>query len=115
MAKISSYNDGIVTFYEEIEKTSSFNAKLNPKNMDDFNFIAKLAYSESTKRTQDLDYAMSLGRDLTIKIKCRLVKLIEQKHKAVICGDLFDIINIDYDTKNREMYIFLTEVKKKFA
>lgn len=109
--KFSKYNDGIAHIYREKEKlTTNFTAKKNVNALDDMEFIVKLAYEESSKREQDLEFANQQGFSLTAKIRTRYVKGVDNKCKAVINGYLYDISYIDI-TKT-EMWLYLEGVKK---
>lgn len=110
--KIPYYLDGFALVYrpkEEIYK-NNFGAKTNVRAIDDMELIYKLAYQQSYKRLQDLEFAESNGRDLTIKIKTRLISGIKNSDKVVIDGILYDIIYTDEDRINKEIYFYLEEV-----
>lgn len=107
--KFSKYNDGVVHIYREKERRTDFNAKQNVSTLDNMNFVVKLAFEESAKREQDLEFAEQNGFSLTAKVKTRLVKNVDNKCKAVIDGYLYDVSYID---KSRtEMWLFLEGVK----
>lgn len=102
------YNDGIVSIYREKGKRSNFSAKMNAVSLDDLDFIAKLAYSEQSKRQQDLEFAEQQGFSLTMKIKTRFIKSVDNKCKAVIDGYLYDLRYVD-STKT-ELYFYMEGV-----
>lgn len=105
----SRYNDGIVCLYREKERRTDFSAKRNVSTVDDMDFIVKLAFEESAKREQDMEFAEQQGFSLTMKVKTRLFKDVDNKCKAVIDGFLYDVSYID---KTRsEMFLFLEGVK----
>jgi len=105
----SRYNDGVVHIYREKERRTDFNAKQNVSTLDNMDYIMKLAYEESAKRVQDLDFAEQNGFSLTLKIRTRYVKSVDNKCKAVIDGYLYDVSYVD---KTRtEMWLFLEGVK----
>lgn len=107
--EFSKYNDGIVHIYREKERRTDFNAKQNVSTLDNMDFIVKLAFEEAAKREQDLEFANQNGFSLTMKIKTRLVKNVDNKCKAVIDGYLYDVSYID---KTRtEMWLYLEGVK----
>lgn len=110
--KQTSYNDGIVYIYSENLNETSFSAKKNVKTLDDLNFITKLFYSEESKRQQDIVFAESMDRKLTLKIKTPLSSKINSNHKAVIGDDLYDIFQLDPDKDNNELYFYLERVRK---
>ena len=82
------------------------------KSIDNFELIVKLAYTECNKRQQDLEFAESMSKSLTLKIKTRLYDKVKNHHKIVIGNTLYDIIYLDYDRKNKEMYMYLEEVRE---
>lgn len=107
--KFGRYNDGVVNIYREIPRTTDFSAKKNVSSLNNMDFLIKLAFEESAKREQDLDFAEQHGFSLTMKVKTRLVKDVDNKCKAVIDGYLYDISHID---KSRtDMYLYLEGVK----
>ena len=108
--KFSRYNDGVISIYRAKERRTDFSAKKNVSVLDDMDFVVKLAFEESSKREQDLDFAEQQGFSLTLKIKTRLVKCVDNKCKAVIDGYLYDIQYID--KTREEMWIYMEEVKK---
>ncbi len=113
MNKFSKYNDGVVSIYREKERKTDFSAKQNVSDLDNLDFIVKLAFEESAKREQDMEFAQQNDFSLTAKIKTRLVKGVDNKCKAIIDGYLYDVSYID---KNRnEMWIFLEGVKSLVA
>lgn len=106
--KFSRYNDGVVSIYREKERRTDFNASLNVSKFDDMDFIAKLAFEESAKREQDMEFAQQHDFTLSLKIKTRLLKSVDNKCKAVVDGYLYDISYID---KNRtEMWLYMEGV-----
>lgn len=105
----SRYNDGVVHIYREKERRTDFNAKQNVSTLENMDYVMKLAFEESAKREQDLDFAEQNGFSLTMKIRTRYVKGVDNKCKAVIDGYLYDVSYID---KTRtEMWLFLEGVK----
>ena len=109
-ANFSKYNDGVVHIYREKERRTDFNAKQNVSTLDNMDFIVKLAFGESAKREQDLEFANQNAFSLTAKIRTRLHSGVDNKCKAVIDGYLYDVSYID-KTKT-EMFLFLEGVKK---
>lgn len=108
-AKFSRFNDGVVSIFREKDKKTDFNAKQNVSALDDLDFVVKLAFEEMSKREQDLDFAEQSGFTLSLKIKTRFVKGVDNKCKAVIDGYLYDISYID---KSRtELYLYMEGVK----
>lgn len=109
--KQSNYNDGYIRVYEEIPVKANFGAKENVKSTDDLKFIVKLAYEECSKRQEDINFAESSSRSLSMKVKTPLYKKINNEYKVIIENTLYDIIDIDEDRKNRDLYFYLEEVR----
>lgn len=108
--KQSNYNDGFIRIYKEIPVKTDFGARKNIKTRDNLELIVKLAYEECSKRQQDLDFAESNDRSLNLKIKTRFYDGIDNNYKVIIEKTLYDIIYVDIDRKNRELYFYLEEV-----
>ena len=110
--KFSRYNDGVVSIYREIveERKTDFSAKRNVQTLEDMEYIGKLAFEEASKREQDLEFAEQHDFTLSLKIKTRLVKNVDNKCKAVIDGYLYDISYID--KSREEMWLYLQGVKE---
>jgi hypothetical protein len=105
----SRYNDGVVSVYREKERRTDFSAKQNVSTLDNMDFIVKLAFEESAKREQDLEFAEQNDFTLSMKVRTRLVKGVDNKCKAVIDDYLYDVSYID---KSRtEMWLYLEGVK----
>lgn len=106
----SRYNDGVVSIYREKERLTDFAAKKNVSARDDMDFVCKLAFEESSKREQDQTFAEQNGFSLNAKIRTRLVNGVDNKCKAVIGGELYDVSYID---KTRtEMWLYLEYIRK---
>ena len=108
-----TYNDGIIKVYKEndnLEKTN-FNEKKNVKKISDMEFIITLAFKEMSKRQQDIEFANTLGHSLSMKVKTRLVDKVKSSHKVVYEGFIYDIIYIDIDKENKELYLYMEEVQ----
>ena len=110
--KISSFNDGVVGVYSEKTLLTDFNAKKNVRTLADYEFITNLCFSEQTKRQEDFLFAEAMGKKLTWKIKTPLVEGIESNHKIIYNGEVFDIINLDPNKLNKELYIYLERGRK---
>lgn len=106
--RFSRYNDGVVSIYRERDQRSNFGARLNATSIGDMRFVAKLAYAEQSKREQDLDFAEQHGFSLSMKIKTRHFKGIDNKCKAVIDGFLYDVSYVD--ATRSDLYLYLEGV-----
>lgn len=106
--KINSYNDGVIGIYSEKSTLiNDFNAKTNARTINDYEFIMNLCFSEETKRQEDFLFAEAMGKKLTLKVKTPLVEGIETKHKVILNNYVYDIINIDPNKKNKDLYFYL--------
>lgn len=108
--KLETFNDGVVRLYREKPRTTDFGAKRNPRALDDMDFVVRLDYEESSRREEDLEFAVKNGFSLTLKIRTRAVPGVDNKCKAVIDGYLYDVQYID---KTRtDMWLYLEGVRK---
>lgn len=107
--EFETYNDGVVFIYREKPRETDFSAKRNVSTLDDMDFIVKLNFKELSKREQDLEFAQQNDFTLSLKIKSRLVKGVDNKCKAVIDGFLYDV---SYTDKSKtELFLYLEGVK----
>lgn len=108
--KFSCYNDGVALIYKEKGNKSNFGAKENVSVLDDMDFIAKLDFEECSKREQDIEFANQNDFSLSLKIKTRFLKVVNNGCKVVIDGYLYDTKYVD---KTRtEMFLYLEGVKQ---
>lgn len=111
-SRMPHYLDGFLTVYRpDTSNKSHFGAKKNIVSIDEMELIYKLAYAQSYKRLEDLEFAESNGRSLTLKVKVRLINGIRNSDKVVIDNVLYDIMYLDEDRTNRELYLYLEEVR----
>ena len=104
------FNDGVVQVYRETDRKTDFGAKRNVHALDNMRFIAKLDFAEQSRRQQDMEFAEQMGFSLSLKIKTRFLRGIDNKCKCVIDGMLYDVSYID--TTRTEMYFYLQEVRR---
>lgn len=108
--KLRTYNDGFVHIYREKERMTDFSAKRNVDTANDMDFVVKLAFEESSKREQDIEFADQHDFSLNMKVRTRLRSNVDNKCKAVIDGYLYDVSYVD---KNREeMWLYLEGIKR---
>ena len=108
--KFKRFNDGVIHIYREKPRKTDFNAKLNVSTLDDMEFVVKLDFEESSKREQDMDFAEQRGFSLSMKVRTRYYKAVDNKCKAIIDGYLYDIKEAD---KSRdEMWLYLEGVRE---
>lgn len=106
---LPTYNDGMVGIYRERERQTDFGAKRNVTALDDMDFVVGLAFSECSKRIQDMEFAEQSGFSLSLKVKAHYRPEVKVKHKAVISGYLYEIKYID--KSSREMFLYLEGVR----
>lgn len=108
--KFGRYNDGVISIYREKPRRTDFSAKQNVSVLDDMDFVVKLAFEESSRREQDIDFANQNDFTLSLKVRARYHGDVDNKCKAVIGDYLYDISYVD---KTRtEMWLYLTGVRK---
>lgn len=105
----SSYNDGVAHFYQSINKTNEFGAKINSKKREDFKKMGSSFFQEETRRTQDYQFAEGMNHQLTLKISIPY-KEIAKDLKIVIDNYLYDLIHIDPDKRKRKTFLYLEGV-----
>lgn len=105
------YNDGVCFTAKEKTQATDFNARRNGREKTDYEAVTRLMFSQQSKREQDLEFAESLGRSLSLKIKTPFVQGVTSDQKIIIGNTVYDIINLDVDRKNREIYFYLEEVR----
>ena len=111
--KLNSYNDGVVGVYvEKPTLKNDFNAKINAKTINDYEFIMNLFYSVENMREEDFEFAERMGKKLTMKIKTPLVDSVKSHHKIILNNCVYDIIKKDPDVRNKDLYIYLEGGRK---
>ncbi len=105
--KRTSFNDGMLKIVEQINDNSSFNAQINATKNNDLRVIKKLFYSVQTIRQQDIEFANEMGSSLNLKVKTRLDHSVSTHHKIIINHTLYDILQLDPDYGNKELYFYL--------
>lgn len=108
-SRFSRYNDGMLYVCEQRQQETDFAAVKNARTKNDLKRVLKLAYEERSKREEDLQFAESIGRSLSLKVKTRLNEKVDSTKKIIAGDKLYSIINIDHDKSNREMYLYLEE------
>lgn len=105
--KRTSFNDGVLYIVEQVNENTSFNAQMNATKKSDVQRIKKLCYKTETIRQQDFEFVSQMGSSLSLKVKTRLDKSVTTLQKVVIGNVLYDIIQLDPDMANRELYFYL--------
>lgn len=107
--EFARYNDGMMHIYREKSRQTDFSAKRNVSALEDMEYIAKVAFCETSKREQDLAFAEQNDFSLSLKVKTRFMPNVDNKLKVVIDGYLYDVAYVD---KTRtEIYWYLEGVK----
>ena len=110
--KFNNYNDGVLFVCRPTSTQSDFNAVRNPDSRDELDVLWKLDFREMSRREQDMDFAESQGRTLTLKAGTRLLDLVDKMHMVTIGDVLYSIINLDKDRSAGEMFFYLEEVRR---
>ena len=109
-SKFAKYNDGIIRIYREKQQRNNFGAKENVSTLNDMTFVIRLDYEQVSKRQEDIEFVEQLGHSLTMKVKTRFIKNVDDKCKAVIDNFLYDVVYTDDDRK--DMWLYLQGVRK---
>ena len=107
--KFSRYNDGVVSIYREKPRRTDFGAKQNVSVLDDLSFVVRLDYEESSRREQDNEFAQQMDFSLSLKIRTRFFREVDNKCKAIINGYLYDVKYVD--KSREEMWLYLEGVR----
>ena len=110
MFKPKTFNDGVAYIYREKERVTDFKAKKNVTSLADMDFVVKLDYEGMSKREQDQEFASENGFSLSLKIRTRKVKGVDNKCKAVIGGYLYDVSYVD--SGKGGLYLYLEGVRE---
>lgn len=109
--KYDVFNDGVVYICNSVNKQSSFKAPINDTSKSDLISIDKLMFKEMSKREQDIVFAESKDKELSLKIKCRYYP-VKSNQKAVIEDVLYSIFKIDYDSEKKFIYLYLEKERE---
>lgn len=110
-SKFDTFNDGVAYICNSINRQSSFKAPLNDTAKSDLIVIDKLMFREMSKREEDMIFAESKDKELSLKIKCRYYP-VKSNNKAVIKDELFSIFKIDYDSDKKFVYLYLEKERR---
>lgn len=113
MKRTNKYTDGVIKVYKSKAKKTEFNAPKNAKRLSDLELLVKLPFDEKSKREKDLEYCYQLGNELSLKLVTPMCgETIGSQNKVIVERTLYDVIYVDTDKKNREMYLYLQEVEE---
>lgn len=107
--RFGTYNSGVLWVCDNVAAPSDFSAPVNAGKQKDLQMLQKLDFQERSRREEDMAFAESNGRKLTLKVKCPFRPNVSPKHHVLIGRTLYSIIKIDGDTAKRNMYILLEE------
>lgn len=110
-SKFSKFNDGMLKICIQNQKKTNFAAVQNVTKSAELNIVSKMAYGEMSKRAEDMEFAESQGRSLSMKVRVRLVDFINNSHSVLIGNTLYDIYKLDSSREKQEMYLYLEEVR----
>lgn len=113
--QLTSYNSGVLEIVEQINENTSFNAQVNATKKTDVKVVKKLFYKIEAIRQQDIEVMLQMDNSLSLKVKTRLDKTVTTSQKVVINNVLYDIIRLDPDIYNRELYFYLEKERKLIA
>lgn len=100
------FNSGVVEFGVMVPVYAE---GVNKKIGESVEYIGKYYFDVSNIRQNDFEYAASIGRMISKKIRIPAHVEVTQEHKARINGHIYDIIAIDYD--GEQQYITLEAVE----
>lgn len=109
--KVPTYNDGFVRIFRK--KQSNLTVNRNVTSLSELDFLIKLAYSETSRRQQDLEFAEQNSFSLSLKIKAPkpvIKKGLDTSCFAVIENTLYSIQFID--TNSTEYFFYLEKIRE---
>lgn len=110
-SKQTTYNDGVCDVFRPKDIRTDFSARLNPKALDDLDYIVRLSFSEKSCRIEDIEMAERLNFSLSRKIQVRNSKMgIDQRCMVVIDEYMYSISYLDVTPT--DLYLYLQEVRK---
>ena len=109
---MNPYNDGIVYFYKKNNLVNDFNAIKNVKKKDDLEKISEFFFKEETQRQQDIVFATSLDKKLSLKISIPYDNSLKSDYVAIIENYIYSIFHIDPDKGKMKTYCYLERMRK---
>ena len=112
--KFQNFNAGIVTLYSCADR-------VNPKSMNDLDYVCDLQYGDST--ITDLDRSITEGHEIseTIKIKVPDCQMVKAGLYAIVQDfrtgkkNLFNIYSVSPNQSARCVFLFIQEVRASFV
>ena len=110
---IPPYRDGYVCFVRPLSQNiSSFGAPKNTSAKSDTESVVMLAYDRMTLRQRDQEFAHSMEKTLDLKIRCPYRPEVNTRLQAIVEDVLYDVYDLDSDSNNMTMYVYLQENRK---
>lgn len=110
-SKQTTYNDGVCDVFRQKEVKTDFSARVNPKSLDDLEYIVRLNFSEKSCRLEDIEMAERMNFSLSRKIQVRNSRSGIDQRCMVIIGDR--LYSISYlDSTITDLFLYLQEVRK---
>lgn len=109
---MDNFNDGIIYFYKRKTIVNSFKASKNVLNDDDLEFINNFYFKEETQRQQDVVFANSMDKKLSMKISIPYVNTLKSDYIVIIENYIYSIFHIDSDKSKHKTYIYLEGMRK---
>lgn len=110
--RFPAYTDGVLRICEEQKTPSSFNGRRNPRSVDDLRAVVKLPFKTLTCREQDMEFAESMGRSLSVKVQTADCPLVQTQHSVLVGKRLYSILRLDHDKERKTMFLYLEEVRR---
>ena len=110
--KRTSFNNGTLCIVKQVNENTRFNAQINATKKSDVFPIKRLCYKVETIRQQDIEFVSQMGNSLSLKVKTRLDHSVTTLQKVMIGNVLYDIIQLDPDIANRELYFYLEKERE---
>lgn len=110
--ELDVYTDGYLYVCDSVNTQTSFGAKVNELKKSDLKNLRKLAFVEMSRRGEDFEFAESVSRKLTLKVKVPYRPSVMTDQKVLHGKLLYDIFKIDYDSDKKNLYLYLEEVRE---
>lgn len=103
----SNYRDGVALVYEQIEIQSDFSARKNVADLQDLKCKGEVAFRNSYIRQQDIQFMGNKADNVERKIVIRNCPLVQIGNKLGIDHKIYDVIRVDPDLQEQELYLYL--------
>lgn len=103
----SNYRSGSALVYEQIEIQSDFSARKNVSDLQDLKYKGEVLFRNSYIRQQDIQFMENKADDEKRKIVIRNCPLVQKGNKLKIDKMIYDVVRVDPDTEEQELYLYL--------